>query len=495
MKKACALAVTFILLFSQVSHAGWIDDWMAHATQETSSPPNFLKTQQRGFGSAGSFSVRWPQSNDYLMNISPPTFKSGCGGIDVFLGGYNFMQPQYLVQKLQGMINAAPAIAFDIALQVISQQVSNSLGKFEAITDRLNALQLDSCKASKAIVAEVAGGLTDNPAIQNYKTTAVQDFTQSSGLSNLPYFTNQTGQTSGTADATATALGTSPNAMVAGCPPGLKNIFFTAKSSITANILQSKGLQPAYADLLRGYIGDIYIDSTGTNYSYVPGCPEDSPSHIEGLIDGQVYTRPLAGGALPPQACTPVTSVSINGQTYPNIEVWVYTVLRGVTQNVISRTTLTSQQTTFLQGMPMPVYQSIVTNVKEEGEQAAASDIAAIYTPSASAAYAYAIMVDLFDEINTAIDTANSITSNAQGSQNATSQNTCHMELAQPAIKQLDEMRRSLQVYLEAARSQFIVKLTELNAYQQYNAVNSDAGKTINDALSKAFPNQFHGAL
>jgi len=495
MKKAYILAVFFSFLMAQISYASsWIDNWMSNATQQTASSPNYFKSQKRGFASLGSFSMRWPVSNDYLMNISPPTFKSGCGGIDLFLGGGNFMQPKYLVQKLQGMINAAPAIAFDLALQVVSQQLSNSLGKFEAIIDRLNGLQLNDCKASKAIIANVAGDLTNNMAIQNYKTTATNDFLESSGWNNLSYAIKQLGDSSGTSDMTIkNATGASPSAMVSGCPAALKNVFFQPNSSLINNVLKLKGLSAAnaavYSELMRGYIGDIYIDSTGTNYSYVPGCPEDSPDHIEGLVDGQIYIRPLNAGVLPPQACTRINSVTINGITYANVQMWVMTMLQGITQNIISRTSMSAPQMAFIQIIPLPLYQSIITQVKSQGNLANASDIAAEYTPVVSASYAYAIMIDMLDQISTAIETSKTVTANSQGATNAGNQNHCHLAIAQPAIKQLQEMKNHLNTYTVAARSQLAVKLQELNTYQQYNAANINAGKIIDTAISQFFPN------
>jgi len=490
MKKISALILVFLLI-PQFSRAGWIDDWIS---QKTTSGANYLSNQKRGFGAFGNFSARWPQSNDYLMNISPPTFKAGCGGIDMFMGGYNFLQPDYLVQKLQGMVNAAPAVAFDIALSTVSQQVSNSLGKFEAIIDRLNALQLDDCKSSKAVVATIASGLSNNQAVQSYKTHAVADWEQSTGASDLWQQIKQTASAQPTADAAVTAAGGTPNKMVSACPAAMRTIFFAPNSSILQNILVSKGQPAQYAALLRGYLGDVGIDSTGTNYMAIAKCPENSPDHIDGLVNGQVYTRALWNGAGPPPACTQVVSVTINGTSYSSVETWIFTVLKGAADKMVARQPLTNEQTAFFSILPAPLYQSIITDLRAAGQDADTVTIAAMYTDTAASAYAMAIMSDLYDTIRNAIKTGKIAIANSQGAQGV-GNNQCHLELAQPALGELEEMEKSLDVYLIASRNQYLTKMSELNAYRQYNLANNEAQQIINEEISKTFPGYTGGIL
>jgi conjugative transfer pilus assembly protein TraH len=138
------LAVVILLNVSaNPSFAGWIDDWMQ---QKSISGPNHFDTQKRGFTSFGNFSARWQTGNDYLVAINKPQFKAGCGGIDLFLGGMDLMQFDYLVNKLQRTMGAASAaFAFDIAMSVLSENVANSMKSIMAIVDRINQLLFDDC--------------------------------------------------------------------------------------------------------------------------------------------------------------------------------------------------------------------------------------------------------------------------------------------------------------------------------------------------------------
>ena len=156
-KKIRSLAVLTIAIASlggTVAFANFADDWASNMTTNSTSA-SFYQGSQRGYFTGGSFSARWKQSNDNLVTISKPRIKSGCGGIDAFLGGFSFLDTDYLVNKLQRILSAAPAAAFDIALKTLAPQVSATIKELEAIVDKLNNLQLDDCKAAKALVATV----------------------------------------------------------------------------------------------------------------------------------------------------------------------------------------------------------------------------------------------------------------------------------------------------------------------------------------------------
>ena len=108
------VALLLGLLVGTIARAGFVDDWI---TQKSETSPGYFEGQKRGYFTGGSFSARWPQTRDYLVSFEPPRLKFGCGGIDAFMGGFSFMNFEYLVQKLQRIIQAAPAAAFDLALK------------------------------------------------------------------------------------------------------------------------------------------------------------------------------------------------------------------------------------------------------------------------------------------------------------------------------------------------------------------------------------------
>lgn len=150
MKKFITIICILALIISSSAQAGWLDTWY---DQAVSTAPNYFEGQKRGYFTAGSFSARIPTSTDYLISIEKPRFSAGCGGIDAFLGGFSFVNFDYLVQKLQRLIQAAPAIAFKIALNTLSSMLGAELNDIEKIIDMLNSIQLNECAAMKPLMS------------------------------------------------------------------------------------------------------------------------------------------------------------------------------------------------------------------------------------------------------------------------------------------------------------------------------------------------------
>ena len=127
------------------------------------APPTFKEMGERGYVGFGSLSIRTPTGNlnVHPFSFTPPFVKKGCGAIDIAMGGFNFLGFDYLVQKLQQILQAAPAFAFQLALEVFVPQVSQVLSKINAIADMINNINFDACKASSTLVHAVAPSLHD----------------------------------------------------------------------------------------------------------------------------------------------------------------------------------------------------------------------------------------------------------------------------------------------------------------------------------------------
>ena len=108
-----ALSVGAVLASCGVTapaHAqGWAESWFDNVTY---TQPGSFEDQARGYVTAGGMSGRIDVHDDYPLSLTLPKVKAGCGGIDMFLGGMSFLDPDYLVQKLETILQAAPAVAF-----------------------------------------------------------------------------------------------------------------------------------------------------------------------------------------------------------------------------------------------------------------------------------------------------------------------------------------------------------------------------------------------
>ncbi|EKD37931.1 MAG: hypothetical protein ACD_75C00933G0001, partial [uncultured bacterium] len=184
MKTTIKHLAVLLLFTPTIASAAWVDDWLE---QKTTTSPNYFSGQQRGYYSGGGFSGRWPSKVDYPVTVEMPRIKSGCGGIDVFMGGFSFLNEDYLVDKLQSILESAPAVAFDLALKTLCEQCSNTIKNFEALADKLNSMQLDECAAAKELVGVVMdeNGFHSTEVMQEKLGTSIKENKLSQGITEM----------------------------------------------------------------------------------------------------------------------------------------------------------------------------------------------------------------------------------------------------------------------------------------------------------------------
>ena len=174
--KRLLLIFTLVICFLQtrVAWADWLDDWFE---QYSASSPNYYETQKRGFITFGAFSARTGLGESLpLFTFEFPRIRGGCGGIDLFMGGFSFVNPEYLVQKLQNLIQAAPVVAFNLALKVLSASLSDEVKWVENVINLLNQLQFDECKFLQPLMIEEVKGSTITERLQYVKKRIIEGY-------------------------------------------------------------------------------------------------------------------------------------------------------------------------------------------------------------------------------------------------------------------------------------------------------------------------------
>lgn len=233
------------------------------------SGPSYFETQKRGYFSLGTFSARADFGTVHPISISLPRIDVGCGGIDLFLGGFGFTNLEYLVDKFQKLIQMAPFVAFRIALNTLSPQIGNILDVAESIVNALNSLQFDECRFMRPFMAI---SLRDEPSQQFERaaSAALQEMGVSglwtsitSGLKNLSR--GSSGGFSGSV--TVPKKRDLEQAIDKGCPQPLANKFksYLSRSETTFisefmnNLNVSGMLGSELKSILLGLVGDLNI--------------------------------------------------------------------------------------------------------------------------------------------------------------------------------------------------------------------------------------------
>ena len=128
-----------------VSIAGDVQGFL-NALGVSLSSPKSIETQNRGFAFGGGVSYRYSTTAINPVRIVPPSLNAGCGGIDLALGSFSYLKPDYFIKVGQKIISDSPGYAFTIGLDILCPQCSSLMNTLTGLVNQINSMSLDSCQ-------------------------------------------------------------------------------------------------------------------------------------------------------------------------------------------------------------------------------------------------------------------------------------------------------------------------------------------------------------
>ncbi len=120
------------------------------------SNPAILQGQTMNLYTGGSLFMRMPKRTYNLASTTPPSWNAGCGGIDLFMGGFSFINKEQYVAMLRNIGSNAVGYGFKLAIQNLCPTCDNVMQALQATAQQVNRLNIDSCEAAKGIVNAAA---------------------------------------------------------------------------------------------------------------------------------------------------------------------------------------------------------------------------------------------------------------------------------------------------------------------------------------------------
>ncbi len=111
-----------------------------------------LQGQTMNLYTGGSMFMRMPKRTYQLTTVTPPSWNAGCGGIDLFAGGFSFINKEQFVAMLRNIGSNALGYGFKLAIQNLCPTCDNVTQALQATAQAANRLNIDSCEAAKGIV-------------------------------------------------------------------------------------------------------------------------------------------------------------------------------------------------------------------------------------------------------------------------------------------------------------------------------------------------------
>ncbi len=118
--------------------------------------PAILQGQTMNLYTGGSLFMRMPKRTYNIASGTPPSWNAGCGGIDLFMGGFSFINKEQFVGMLRNIGSNALGYGFKLAIQNLCPTCDNVMQALQATAQQVNRLNIDSCEAAKGIVNAAA---------------------------------------------------------------------------------------------------------------------------------------------------------------------------------------------------------------------------------------------------------------------------------------------------------------------------------------------------
>lgn len=111
-----------------------------------------ISTAKRGGFYGGSIYIRGRVTTINVLNFTPPSFASGCGGIDMFGGSFSMINKEQFVQLLRSIAQNAVGYAFQLALKNICEQCATIVAGLQSAIQNMNEFTGNSCQLAQGIV-------------------------------------------------------------------------------------------------------------------------------------------------------------------------------------------------------------------------------------------------------------------------------------------------------------------------------------------------------
>lgn len=134
--------------------------------------PGAFTTADRGALVGGNVSLRLPVKTYNLFYFDPPRFSAGCGGIDLFMGSFSYLNADAFKGLIKSIAQAAAGYFFITALGNICPDCAKWLTYLQSLATMLNQGQLNTCKIGGSFGAALANTVTDNMGFARDAKTA-----------------------------------------------------------------------------------------------------------------------------------------------------------------------------------------------------------------------------------------------------------------------------------------------------------------------------------
>lgn len=266
--------ILFLLLITKPAWAdistdmnSWFDSMGVYGNVTT---PQAIQGQTGSFYTGGSLYLRSPVTSYNLASFSAPTFRAGCGGIDIHAGSFSFINVDRFTALLKNIANNALGYAFMIAIQSISPDIADLLKTLQNTAQNANSLlNMNSCQAAENLIAmtpfpQMAQKAKEQVNAQSNGSSLINRFTDS--LEGLNSWMGDLSQRTGTLQDTSAA------------DPELRR--YLNPGNIAWQAMKNLNAPDSIKELMMSLVGTVIVRATGDI-----GNKEPVPEHFDRTLE------------------------------------------------------------------------------------------------------------------------------------------------------------------------------------------------------------------
>lgn len=354
-----------ILLLCQNSYAS-VENFLKDSVTVSSSEPGFTRSQTRGVFSLGELKVVNSDIGSVTLPIkfSAPRYSAGCGGIDGTLGGFQFLLDE-MVEKLKKIAAAAPTFAFQIALNFLCPECAQMMAQLEALANKLNSMNIDSCQGMQALGNWGANQLIDSKTKKEIEGNSVNTF-----MKDVTTWTTDATKTLNTYQENIDSWVNKYSSMGA-TPADAKKMAenVTWKGSFVKKLMEDYPLTAYFGGdkneaelIVRSITGDIVRGQSDELPQMVQ--PSFNPEDINTIINGG---GDIKGIAIDDNGKLSTSKITIGKGLRATFEEKLDSILTKMVNSVGNNTpnALSTSEKEFINAMPLPIYKILNTEVKK----------------------------------------------------------------------------------------------------------------------------------
>ena len=320
--------------------------------------PGVYEGQSAGYYTGGSLFVRVPQRNYSLLDVQWPRARAGCGGIDLFAGGFTFINSDELIAMLRNVGSAAVSYAFMLALRTITPQIASTIEQLQEWAQRFNLGNINSCEQARNII----GAGMKQLGVQNAACVMERIETQGESWAEARIACGTGGRRSESLNRAGNRADLD-NVLLEGNMAWralMRNDFFRADLRLAELVMNLSG------SLIIGRV-DPNSDDSQLQYRFVPSLLQDQRGEIllRLLLEGSAVDEveifacgaPVAGLTAESQrACTTLTTRDVRIAPGRSLRGRVEEMLRSISDKIRADTMLNTSEQALLENVTLPVH-------------------------------------------------------------------------------------------------------------------------------------------